>query len=286
MAPITKRFCISSAALIVCAAFFWLFTTPRGALAQSAIGDFNITSLTTITVTVMLADGQVSIVPVVLNYTAENKGGYGFIELDTAVQQQPGKTITVEESDYIAATMRVAVQADPRTPVVGIVPTPVATIAPAVVVVAPTPVPTPLPRVEPTIASPTEQFTAEEIAFIAQVHELLGSYGQASDILRVQFSAMSSDPTVILTQDWIIKTATGLALMGSTNDSVNALSIPSRFTQAGFELKTAANLLDRAVTAYTTGIDERDANEISIGNQLVTAASAAISRAKGLLAIP
>lgn len=165
--PTTKqlllRVTIGSAVILVCAALF-LLSAKDSAFAQTVLGDFNIQSQTTIAVTVVTDDGQTIVVPIVLDYSAENRQGYGFIKLDASVPQQPGMTITVEESPYISATMRVAVQTDPRTPIVPVVAQPIATAQPAVtatpvpalVVVAPTPLPTPLPPVVPTaLSTPT-----------------------------------------------------------------------------------------------------------------------------------
>lgn len=289
MPPTTKyltllRFVTCSVAVMVCAVLFLFAVQGKATLAQQPLADFNIYTQTSLTVTVILADGQRAVVPVLIDYSIEHRKGLGYVKMDAHVEQQPGLVLAVAESSYINASMEAVVYRAPLVPVVVAPPTP--TIAPAIVIVAPTPLPTPLPPVVPTTAIPTAQFTAEEVAFVAKVQELLGGYNQASDMLFIQFAALEGNPAVILDQEWIFKTATGLALLKSMNESMRALVTPSRFTEAGFELQLAANWLDRAVTAYTTAIDELNVNEMSVGNQLVAEAAASLSKAKRLLGIP
>lgn len=157
MPPITKystllRFVTCSAAIMACAVLFLFATQDRPLLAQQPLADFNVYTQTSITVTVILADGQRAVVPIMLDYSIEHRKGLGYVKMDAHVQQQPGLVLAVAESSYISASMEAVVYRVPLIPVVVAPPAP--TIAPAVVIVAPTPLPTPLPPVVPTLVPP------------------------------------------------------------------------------------------------------------------------------------
>lgn len=250
-------------------------------LAQSLLPNFLASAKTHIFVKVTLADGQTVVVPITLIFALEyNTKWGGKASLDTEVAQQPGMSIAVEKSGHIEAAM----VAQPQPPV-AVVPAAVVatatvappTVAPAVIVPITTPLPSP---------TPTPQISAEELAFLVDVEEILSGYSETSSALQAQFALMSNDVAVILDPNWTIKTATELATMAELNRQVNALTIPARFTALGFELRVMANLLDRAIPAITTGIDKRDATELGVGVQLVVEASAAMSRARNLLPQP
>lgn len=85
--------------------------------AQSTLQDFTLDANTVISVTVAITGGQVIVVPVQLNFAANNNNGSTDVSLITKVEQQAGMFIGVAAAPNIDATIQLPGATSASTPV-------------------------------------------------------------------------------------------------------------------------------------------------------------------------
>lgn len=257
----TKRHAIS---WLVGALFLMLaWNTP--AVAQSILPPFVLNALTTLTVTVVLSDGQVFTIPIDLAFTTRSAPEGAYLALNATAKPVAGAIVHVHESGIFTASMQAPVT-----------PTPTALIvAPPTAPPLPIPTPTATPTIETTVGP-----------FIAEAQFILAAYSETMIVIGEQLTHVGNDPNLVNDETWQLRTATAFALLGELNEKVRETSAPPSYQPMWAELTTMANLLDEMISAYTTGIDQRNAAEIVRGTQLLEQAQAAMQRAVAAFPAP
>jgi hypothetical protein len=80
-----------------------LFAAPK---AQATLPEFTLNAQTVISVTVAITDGMVIVIPIDLNFVAQNRDGEVDLSLITDVEQQAGIFIGIASSDTISGTIQ------------------------------------------------------------------------------------------------------------------------------------------------------------------------------------
>lgn len=154
------------------------------------------------------------------------------------------------------------------------------TSAPAI---ADTPAPTETP--EPTataVATETPdsgELTAEEQVYRDSVLEISDSYSQALTLFSEQMLAAGEDVTLLANEDWIIRTATALALLSVAGEEVRELEPSQRFGVLNDYLLEAAGHFDQVVILLPEGIDELDAEKMNQASEEMLLGQLAIENA-------
>ena len=95
-------------------AVMFVFTPPVSAapLTQDTIPDFTLNAQSTLTVTIVLTDGESIVVPVEVEFVAENQDGTVDVAVDATVdavvEEQPDLEIIVESSAASTATLEIS----------------------------------------------------------------------------------------------------------------------------------------------------------------------------------
>jgi len=119
---------------------------------------------------------------------------------------------------------------------------------------------------------------------------VIGGLHNPIGIVSEQSSLAGADPTVILDDDWILRTATALAMFRVTADEIRSREdVPVEASDLHSKMLELAGALDTVATNYAAGVDNFDANRLeqAIGGmqrigQLATEMTAEVDRLQNL----
>ncbi len=129
-----------------------------------------------------------------------------------------------------------------------------------------------------TVAAVTEE-AAVEIAYRAEVVDIMDSYYQALVGLAVQSDAAGEEPMLVLNDGWRAETATHLRAINETGGRLNQLKPPEKFRDVHDDLKDAAWHLNLAVMNYADGVEELDAGKFGMARANIVMAQEALQSA-------
>jgi cytoskeletal protein RodZ len=118
------------------------------------------------------------------------------------------------------------------------------------------------------------------------VLNLASEIGEALLDIGDQSSLAGSDPTLLLDQDWIIKTAADIAVINNGSDSIldyDTDTVPNEWLPFHKEWRKVAKYLKKMTAAYTEGIDEFDMDKIDKSSEYMNTASTHINKANELM---
>ncbi len=122
--------------------------------------------------------------------------------------------------------------------------------------------------------SSSTKLTGQEQTFLNNLQSQTVVVGKASDTLQKQFTLVGEDPTVILNQSWILKTAGALAMYQAVNTDAHALNPSVRQQHLYITWTDATTLISSAADDFARGIDNIDADSLVAGTAKIAQATA------------
>ena len=159
-----------------------------------------------------------------------------------------------------------------------------AAVVEAATSVSPSPTVAPQPTAEPEPTSPPAptsamRFSASESDYSVAILGIIGNLKNAMSIISEQSSAAGADLTIMLDDDWKLKTAIGLASLQASSKQIQDLTAPSRFKAVHAELLVAADHFIQMTSLYAKGVDEISADKMGLALDHLNLGNAAIERA-------
>lgn len=140
--------------------------------------------------------------------------------------------------------------------------------------------PEPVPTDAPTVAP---RFSAEEIAYTAQVAKLMGTMSTAVTTIGEQSTAAGGNPLLLRDESWQTLTVLALATLQVSAKELRDLDAPARFAGVQRELKDAARHFIDSTELYADGVDHLDAEKLGAASQQLSEGTAAMQRANAEL---
>lgn len=132
-------------------------------------------------------------------------------------------------------------------------------------------------RASSETSSSSTKLTNQEETFLTELQSQTNDFVDATTVMSEQFTAMGNDPTLILNQSWIIKTAGAFVKLQQVADDAKTLKPSPRQQHLYITWVEATELVSSATDDYTQGIDNVDANAIRLGTAKITQASTLVN---------
>jgi len=119
---------------------------------------------------------------------------------------------------------------------------------------------------------PTKQITQAEIhsdpiaqTYIAGIVEATDFFSTGATVIGERFTAASTNPSLIFTDRWKLAVAGALVNLQISSETLRTLEPPVYFSGVHDDILEMADHIDNTVVFVTEGIDELDADKLTLG---------------------
>ena len=150
--------------------------------------------------------------------------------------------------------------------------------------IRPTNTPKPTNTQEPTntpeaINTPEPKLSQEELGYLAEIIELSSTYETTLVEFSNLFEQAGEDITLMLDDDWRSKMVLCLAILKSNYTIVSEMTPPAKFSDVHADVLKAAECYNTTADLVAEGIDEFDAEKISLASEYLLLGNARIDSA-------